>query len=291
MDRFPSWTFASSSIDDKESSAFKLGVALQALKGAYDQEAPGWGCWIDRLCLEAASAICALEGRPSTQIELRDALHVSGSQDPGPSGRIYRFMRQVYRDRSGVDEAVIVRELERVGVVVDERVDEIIETGLGSLPLPRQPLLSRLEALFARSRRLRPDMVLLPLTLADLALAREIRGPLIPLSAMSVSMIWKREATLLAEFPTRACLAAGQAFHAKYVAMKAALKLRESMGSIRTKNRSSAFNVIEANDVVTASELSEVMTERAARRMLERLETTGMIKEYSGRKYFKYYGL
>lgn len=291
MGRFPSWTVTSTPGEDGETKAFRLGVALQALKSAYQRDAPGWGCWMDRLCLRAASSVCGLQGRSASETELRDAIHLSGAGDPGPSGRIYRFMRQVYRDRSNVDEGVIIRELERTGVVIDARINEIAEIGPGSPPLPHRPLLSRLETLFVRSRRLRPDTVLLTLALADLALAREIRGPMIPLTAPSVSTIWKREQALLDELPARICTTAARAFDAMAASRSAASLLLEKAGAIRTRNRDRALDIIQANDVATASDLEGAMTDRSARRMLERLEAIGVVKEYSGRKTFRYYGL
>jgi hypothetical protein len=67
--------------------------------------------------------------------------------------------------------------------------------------------------------------------------------------------------------------------------------LTSAMQVVRTKGAGHGFDALLADDVVAATRLTGLGSERAARRFLDRLVTLGAVREHSGRATFRLYGL
>jgi hypothetical protein len=94
--------------------------------------------------------------------------------------------------------------------------------------------------------------------------------------------------------PAAALAAANAAVRAVDLAhevARRAAKLEAVAPQVRTKQAGQVVDVLLRQDAVTAAQVREILSDRAARRLLDRLKELGGVRELSGRPVFRIYGL
>ncbi len=148
-----------------------------------------------------------------------------------------------------------------------------------------------------------PDGTLLGLMLADLVLASRLGwanpAPLLA-TALAQPALRARLDHRYASPSDPDWIAACQAGYAAALAetyaraldlARRAEALTGAMRVVRTKGAGHGLAALLADDVVAATHLTRLGSERAARRFLDRLVTLGVLREHTGRPTFRLYGL
>ena len=268
-------------------AAFAAGAALAALDVVVRREAAFAGAWRRRLALQAAAAGLAAGGRSADEASLRDALALTRpGGDPGPAGRAYAAWRA----------------LAEAG---EKRLDDIA-AGLGA---PASDLASVAAALGAHARSTAPA----PLAAAAAAAAVAAASPRVPALAFAVADLvlaarlgWRLPAPLLvlgaprarpgeAAWTAACCAAYARAatracdLHAELE--PAAARLEAASPKLRAKAAGAALAALLDDDAVAGAAKIPGMSDRALRRLFERLVDLGAARELTGRPTFRLYGL
>lgn len=252
---------------------------------------------LDRLALQAALASLGLEGRRESLSELRDAICLARAGDAlGPAGEMFaawRGLAQVALRASNWRE--------RVMKLLPDPVAEVMPETAGFVGSPAAQATQVLSAVLQAF----PRQETAALMLADLTLARAVG--------------WERPVPLLAAHLTRADIRAitdGQGDRnlrvdkALIAACDTALRqsadlarradtLRAVAPKLRNKGAHHALELFLRLDAVAPSGMlspkvqgtSVAMSDRAARRLCDRLVALGAVHELTGRATFRLYGL
>lgn len=277
----PGWIVSAPS-EPPEAAAFRSGAALAHLALAMAQQTVPQALWRDRLALAAAERCAAMAGRREGQGALRDALHLTGpGDDPGPAGRIARqWSRAAGRPISvahltnvldGIAEERIALCLDAVGPTPVDRAAQVVEAMLADSP--------RAEAA--------------ALILADAVLAKAMGGThMLPIMALRVTT---GDLRLRGDDLRMACHravipAVGQALTLAGDLARASARLQAVAPKLRAKAASRAINLFLSRDALAPAALT-FMSDRAARRLCDRLVSLGVARELTGRDTFRLYGL
>lgn len=291
----PPWSRPSAS-DELETLVFRAGAALSTLHplvARTREDVPG-ALLRDRLALAAAEACARLSGRPERAADLRDEIHLARPGDrPGPAGAIFDLWRRVVRAR------LDGRWRDHIGKLLPEPVAAVLRPGPSREAAGPVTLAYRaLDAALTASPRDEPEALIV----ADTVLAHALGWQhALPLLATGL-----RRADLRAGGPAleRAChrAAALSALDALTLAMdltRRADRLRSVTPRLRAKGAEEATRLFLAEDALSPGiALSPVirmsaarMTDRAARRLCDRLVALGAVRELTGRPSFRLYGL
>lgn len=265
-----------------ESVAFRSGAALAHLAVAAVDPALPWALWRDRLALAAAEVCAGFAGRREGQGALRDAMHLTRSgDDPGPAGVVLRqWSRAVARPISvsnlgraleGVAPEQIALCLDATGPTPVDRAAQVIEAVLEGNPRDETAALILADAVLARS--LGWTHVLPLLALALKARDLRLRGDALRLACHRAVGVGVRQALPLAGELARA-----------------AVRLRAAAPKLRAKAAARATDLFLSRDALAPSAL-DFMSDRAARRLCERLVSLGAVRELTGRDTFRLYGV
>lgn len=278
----PGW-MAAAGAGGVEDAAFLAGAALAHLHLVAGQPAVPQALWRARLALAAAEACAGLLGRREGAGALRDALYLLRAGDqPGPAGAILRqWSRAVARPISvaGLGAAIEAVGPEAIGLALD---------ATGGNPVDRAAAV--IEAVLADT----PRAETAALILADAVLAKALGWDhVVPLLALALKA---RDLRLRDDALRLACyravgLAAGQAAPlAADLALRAA-RLRAVVPKLRAKGAGRAVDLFLSRDALAPGALVGVMSDRAARRLCDRLVELGVLREVTGRDVFRLYGL
>jgi hypothetical protein len=248
--------------------------------------------WRERLALAAAEGSAALAGRREGAGAMRDALHLTKpGDDPGPAGNILRqWSRAVSRPISvsnlgraleGVAPERIALSLDAAGPTPVDRAAKVIEAVLTDNPRGEIAALILADAVL--SLALGRDH-LLPL-LGPMMTARDLR-----LRGDDLRLCCHRAAVkgVAHALPLASTLA------------RAAARLRAAAPRLRAKGAARAVEMFLSQDALTPVALARAMPEslsapslsdRAARRLCERLVALNALRELSGRDTFRLYGV
>ncbi|WP_282026290.1 DUF1403 family protein [Limimaricola cinnabarinus] len=276
----PGWAVMGRAADPEE-AAFRAGAALAHLHGVRTQSGLPIALWRDRLALDAAVASVRFSGRSEGFAELRDALCLTRPGDPlGPAGEIGRaWRRAVTRPLTargltplpGVAPELVSRELARLGA-----------------PVARAAL--TLEAVLADA----PRAETAALILADAALAKALGWDrIVPLLANGLT---PRDLRCDGDELRLAChqavaRAAPQAAGLAQDLTRRATRLHAVAPKLRAKGADAAVEMFLAQDALAPVALTHLMSDRAARRLCDRLVSLGVLCELTGRDSFRLYGL
>lgn len=276
----PGWA-ATGRPADPEEAAFRAGAALAHLQGVMAQPGLPLTLWRDRLALEAAAATVRCSGRPEGLAELRDALHLARPGDPlGPAGEIGQaWRRAVTRPLTarglaplpGVAPELVRRELARSGAPI-ARAAAMLETVLSEAPRAETAALILADAALAKALGWDRIVPLLVLGLAPRDLRRD--GDQLRLACYQAG--------------TRA--AARASGLAQELARRAA-RLHAVAPKLRAKGAGAAVALFLTQDALAPVALTHLMSDRAARRLCDRLVALGALRELTGRDSFRLYGL
>lgn len=277
----PGW-IVSVPAETMEAAAFRSGAALAHLGQAMAADHVPLELWRDRLALAAAGNCAAMAGRREGQGALRDALHLTGpGDDPGPAGRLLRqWSRAAARP---ISVAHLVNALDGMAA---ERIALCLDA-TGPTPVDRAAQV--VEAVLTDH----PQMEVAALILADAVLARSLGAThVLPLLALTLK---PRDLRLRGDDLRLAChravvLAVGQALPLAGDLARAAARLRAVAPKLRAKAAGRAVDLFLSRDALVPGAL-DFMSDRAARRICDRLVALGAVRELTGRDTFRLYGV
>ena len=218
---------------------------------------------------------------------MRDALHLTKTgDDPGPAGLILRqWSRAAARPISvahlakalpGIAPERIALSLDASGPTPVERAAQVIEAVLTDNP--RDEIAALILADAVLSRALGRDHPL-PL-LGPVMTARDLR-----LRGDDLRLACHRSAVR----------GVGQALALGGTLARAAARLNAAVPKLRAKGATRAVEMFLSQDALTplalARAMPESLSDRAARRLCERLVDLGTLRELSGRDTFRLYGV
>lgn len=247
--------------------------------------------WRDRLALTAAEVSAGIAGRREGAGAMRDALHLTkAGDDPGPAGSILRqWSRAVSRL---ISVANLGRALEGVA---PERIAVCLDAaGNVTAPTPVDHAALVIEAVLEGN----PRGEVAALILADAVLSRALgRDHLLPLlgPVMTARDLRLRGDDLRLCCHRAAVRGVGHALPLANTLARAAVRLRAAVPRLRAKGAARAVEMFLSQDALTpvalARAMPESLSDRAARRLCERLVELGALRELSGRDTFRLYGV
>lgn len=282
-------------IPDLAGACFEAGRRLAPLTPAACRGAPQQGVWIDRLALRAAAACLAFGGRREDEAGLRDAvLFTRPGDDAGPAGRVLAFWRRMAARTPGLvgadDLAGEAAPLTRGQQALSAAFAEALAASDRAPPVAAA-------AAAALLHRVCPNQPAIVLAAADLVLARRMGWPrLVPLLAQGLGRRPRPEA---GDWPA-VCAAAYAAAAARAESLHAELGRRAAglLGvekRLRARGAGAVVAALLAGDALSGSavrtRVASGTSDRAARRLLERLTTLGVVRELTGRSTHRLYGL
>ena len=282
LGRLPGWV-TTGPAESLEDAAFRSGAALAYVQMISGQEVVPQALWRDRLALAAAEVCGRFSGRREGGRALRDALHLTRPGDhPGPAGAIFgQWSRAVARPISvvhlskamdGVSAERIALCLDAMGSTPVDRAVGVIEAVLADLPRGETLALILADAVLAKS--LGWDHVLPLISLGLKPRELRLRGDALPLACH------------------RAIVAgAGQAVTLAAALARAAARLQAVVPQLRAKAAERAVDLFLSRDAVAPGALLGLMSDRAARRLCDRLVELGAVRELTGRDSFRLYGV
>ena len=218
---------------------------------------------------------------------MRDALHLTkAGDDPGPAGDILRqWSRAVSRPLSashlsraleGVSPEQIALCLDATAPTPVDRAAKVIEVVLDSNPRGEIAALILADAVLSQ------------------ALGRDYLLPLLG-PVMTVRDLRLRGDDLRLACQRSAVKGVGQALALGGPLARAAARLRAAVPKLRAKGAARAVDMILSQDALTpvalARAMPEILSERAARRLCERLVALNALRELTGRDSFRLYGV
>lgn len=301
--KVPAWARLRGDVSREVDASYLAGAALNSLDNSVGADHAWAGVWRQRLALRSAAESTRLLGRREEEATLRDGHYFRDPvSDPGPSGRLLVAWRRLGHRGIAFDEAVMRPVAELLDVRWDEALAEVLEDAEALLSSSRPaPLLAA--EIAAATYRARPDGELLAFWLADAVLARKFRWPLaVPLLIGQVnSPVFKVAETRRRIRPGeegwgRAVLqayaqAAAEACDLGADLAQRATKLVEVAPKLRAKGSKDVVQLLLDEDALPGSWSSTRLSARGARRLFERLQDLGAVRELSGRPTFRLYGL
>lgn len=280
--RMPGW-ITSARAESPEDLAVLSGAALAHLHLVATAQVIPHALWRARLALGAAEACAALAGRREKATELRDALNLLRPGDhPGPAGEIVRHWT------CAVARPVSVASLGRaLPGLPAERIVLYRNAGRGN-PLARAA--GVLEAVLTDA----PRAETAALILADAALARALGWDhLLPVLASGLKSrdLRKRGDDLRLACHRALVVAAGPAVGLAAELARKAVRLRAVAPKLRAIGADQAVALFLSHDALAPAALTGFMSDRAARRLCDRLVQLGVLRELTGRDSFRLFGV
>ena len=278
----PGWIGAAPA-ETLEAAAFRSGAALAHLSQVTAAGDVPVALWRDRLALVAAGNCAEMAGRREGPGALRDALHLTGpGDDPGPAGRLLQqWSRAVARP---VSVAHLTNALQGI---VAERIALCLDA-MGQTPVDRAAHV--IEAVLTDHPRAETAVLIL----ADAVLAKGVGAThVLPLLALTLR---PRDLRLRGDDLRLACHRAvvsaigGQVLPLAGDLARAAARLRAVAPKLRAKAAGRAVDLFLSRDALVPGALA-FMSDRAARRLCDRLVALGAVRELTGRDTFRLYGV
>lgn len=283
LPRMPPWV-TSARTETLEDVEFLSGAALATLHLVVGRADVPHALLRDRLSLTASEACMRLLGRPEREGELRDAVHLLRPGDqPGPAGAIFlQWQRAAARPIS-------VKALQRaLPTVTAEQIATWLDTERGG-PVMRAATV--LETVLTTH----PREEVTALILADAVLAQSLGWThVLPLLAVGLK---SRDLRTRGEDLQLACHKAlvssiGATLPIASDLTRRATHLQAVIPKLRAKGAGDAVALFLAKDALSASvALADLMSDRAARRLCDRLVNLGVVRELTGRDTFRLYGV
>ncbi len=291
-------------------AAFSAGAGLALLDQLLRAEPPFAGALRQRLALRAAAASASLLRLREDEAALRDAEHLSpGGAQTSPAGRVHRLWRAFVGRPVTLDAAALAAAAECVELPQDLDWAALAAGSSGAAAGCAQPLAAAAAAGAMLARALpeaaRAEAEILAWWTADVALADRLgwERP-IPLAATKIL------APALRRGPHGRRPRPGDPDWPDALAGAVALATREALAlaaelarrserllavapKLRAKGAGRVVALLLADDAVSPAGAARLarLSDRAARRLFDRLVDLGAVREVSGRPTFRLYGL
>ena len=280
LPRMPSWV-TSARAEAIEDVAFLSSAALSHLHVVLGREDLPEALLRDRLALRAAEACVALSGRSERAGELRDALHLLRPGDlPGPAGEAYLHWRRA------VERPLLIKALGRALPTIEPgQIASWLDAGQGA-PVTRAA--GVLEVVLTEA----PRADVAALILADAALAQALGWEhVVPLLAPGLKRadLRKKGDDLRLACHRALVSSAVEAVREAADLVRRAEHLKAIAPKLRAKGAIDAVELFLTRDAVAPSALP--LSDRAARRLCDRLVDLGAVRELTGRDTFRLYGV
>lgn len=281
-------------------AGFSAGAALANLHAMAIDEHPIGSLWRDRLALTSAAAVAGFLGRTEDEAALRDAVKLTRpGDDPGPGGKLLIAWRRLIERRTQLADDWWLSASAVLQLTIDDQLQNVYGVAERLAKEEGNPIAAATE-MVAVTMTLRPDAELLALWLADAMVAARLRWPRpVPLLASQIRRKDLRESGDHLEGSGRwpiTCAAAyaraaARASDLHVDLCRKAARLLAVAPKLRTKHADSILLVLLMEDAQTARSATDAISERAARRLFDRLEAFGAVRELTGRSTFRLYGL
>lgn len=282
ISRMPGWITLRGA-QTPEDVAFLSGAALSSLHLVLARADLPQALLRERLALRAAEACVGLSGRSERAGALRDEVHLLRPADqPGPAGAVCLQWRRA------VDRPVAVKALHRaLPGQPPERIAAWLEAGQGA-PVARAAAV--IGAVLADAPRAATEALIL----GDGALAQALGWDhLVPLLATGLK---PRDLRNTGDELRLACHRAVVASVLEASRLAADLtrragRLRGVAPRLRARGAGQAVELFLTRDALAPAALAGLMSDRAARRLCDRLVELGAVRELTGRDTFRLYGV
>ena len=284
-------------------AAFAAGCALSLLDIVV-RARPVWaGCWRQRLALRCAASAVRLLGWNDEEPALRDAVVLTTPGDSsGPAGNVLLAYRRLAAKTGRIDTKTLQALCEQLSIGWDERLADLPAVLDDQLQLARSaPFIAA--DLVSRIVSARPDAEVLAWWLADWVLAARL-GWERPVPLLMAERYGPAFRTIGGRgrlrpgedgFSRAVCLALVQATNEALrlagETERRAAHLVQIAPKLRTKGAAAVIRQLLEDDAVAASAPGSNLSRWASRRLFERLESFGAIRELSGRPNFRVFGL
>ena len=288
LPRMPAWALSGRG-ETLEEAAFLSGAALAHLHVVLKQESVPLALLRERLTLGAAEACVSLSGRSERAKELRDEVHLlRRGETPGPGGAVFQQWREA------ASRPISVRGLAKtLSGFAAEDIAAWLDAGQGG-PVGRAS--ATLQAVLEAD----PRAEMAAFILADAALARALGWDrIVPLLAARLpgrALKESDDALRLACHKAVWTAARDATVMAAELARRAA-RMRAVAPKLRAKGAAKAVELFLTHDALSPSialtdpALGIGMSDRAARRLCDRLVDLGAVVELTGRDSFRLYGV
>jgi hypothetical protein len=290
--------------DSEADAAFLAGAALGRLDAIVRANPPWSGVFRRRLALAAATAGVSSNGRSDDEAVLRDAFHLTRpGADPGPAGRHGLAWRALTANSAGQWRSAMRLAAEHLQVRNEEVLREAFDgaesciAGSGSAPFAAARAREGALSVATSAERRGAEAEILAAALADCVLAQKLNWPFVlPLLAEPLlSRATRRAAGTAGSETTRVLLGYARAAE-RACDLAAELERRseglvEALPKLRAKGAGAALAALLDEDSLSVASKISGLSERGARRLFDRLEGLGVIRELTGRATFRFYGL
>ena len=311
---FPSWARLAAATAGGAEAAFFAGAGLalfdRILRSADDGVEPAYaGVLRQRLALKAAASCARLARRREDESALRDAAHLAPPGAPAtPAGRIHSLfrlgsMRPLQLNAAALAWAVDLLEV-RTGEATLAGLANAVQEVIGQAKSPLAAAAGASAAVLGWvDDRAANETEILALWLADLVLARRLgwAAPAPLLATAIAHPALRREGRRprpsdsdWAESLARAyALAAPEAYALAGDLSRRAQRLLAAAPQLRARGAARVVALLLADDCVSpaCAAKSARLSDRAARRLFDRLIALNVARELSGRPSFRLYGL
>jgi len=304
---FPAWARVDLGEQEASPAAFFAGGASLALIDGVLLPNPLFaGALRSRLALRAAAASAKILRLREDEAALRDAEHLAASGNPGPAGRLHRLWRSLARQDARLDAERFVEALRLLDAPAAGDLSALFCALQELASGPGDPLTLSAQAA-ARAYHLcpGPEGEVFALWTADLLLAMRLGwdrpAPLLMTKILAPPL--RRGAVGARPRPTDSgwsqaaaaaySLAASDAHALAIELSRRAEKLLAVAPKLRAKRASRVVELLLDDDCVAPARAAKCsgLSDRAARRLFDRLLDLGAVREMSGRSSFRLYGL
>ena len=296
----PGWARSRAAPQTIGEAGFFAGAALAALHPIACDEHPAGKLWRQRLALSNAASLARQAGRAEDEAALRDAFYLRRSgDDPGPAGKLLMAWRKLGEPAAlkSADWSPLLAKM--FGLRIDGAFEDLMDTA-AKLSKGEGSAIAAAAEIAAASLRLRPDCEPLALWLADAILAARLNwpapvpmlaGPFLSRRALRAAPLHGKDAGM---WFSACCLAYARSavcaadLHAEL--SRRAQKLIAAAPKLRGKDAGDRIALLLSEEAQPAAS-SKATSERSARRLFDRLEGLGTVRELTGRSTFRLYGL
>jgi predicted ArsR family transcriptional regulator len=323
---FPSWArppkARAAGLEGSCDAAFHAGAGLALFDTILREKPPFAGALRQRLALRAAAACAALARHREDLSALRDAEHLASvGRETSPAGRVHRLWRLFASRSTRLDAPTLRTAADLLALSDGANFEEFAESLREIVAGAENPLAAAAGASAGAMKLFRdapapigadvssagdkPDVEIFALWLADLALARRLGWDApVPLLATAIAhpslrrgAAGKRPRPGDPGWADATAGAYAMATQEAYVLAGELSRRTEKLLAVQPKLRAKgAGRVVELlldDDAVSPARAAKLarLSDRAARRLFDRLVALGAARELSGRPNFRLYGL